>query len=44
MYGYASMNPDIQSDPTEAAAFAYYGARRFKKEKTASGSGQSVMV
>ena len=44
MYGYASMNPDIQSDPTEAAAFAYYGAIRFKKEKTTSGSGQSVMV
>ncbi len=44
MYGYASMNPDIQSDTTEAAALAYYGARRFKKERTASGSGQSVMV
>lgn len=44
MFGYASMNSDIQSDPTEAAAFAYYGARRFKKEKTTSGSGQSVMV
>lgn len=44
MYGYASMNPDIQSDPTEAAAFAYYGARRFKKDKTLSGSGQSVML
>lgn len=44
MYGYASMNPDIQSDPTEAAAFAYYGAIRFKKEKTTSGSGQSIMV
>lgn len=44
MYGYASMNPDIQSDPTEAAALAYYGARRFKKDRTLSGSGQSVMV
>lgn len=44
MYGYASMNPDIQSDPTEAAALAYYGARRFKKERTTSGSGQSIMV
>lgn len=44
MYGYASMNPDIQSDPTEAAAFAYYGAIRFKKEKTTGSSGQSVMV
>lgn len=44
MYGYASMNPDIQSDPTEAVALAYYGARRFKKDRTLSGSGQSVMV
>ena len=44
MYGYASMNPDIQSDPTEAVAFAFYGARRFKKDKTTSGSGQSVML
>lgn len=44
MFGYASMNSDIQSDPTEAAAFAYYGAVRFKKERTLSGSGQSVMV
>lgn len=44
MYGYASMNPDIQSDPTEAAAFAYYGAVRFKKSKVNSGSGQSVML
>lgn len=44
MYGYSSMNADIQSDPTEAAAFAYYGAVRFKKERTAGGSGQSVMV
>ena len=44
MFGYASMNPDIQSDPTEAVAFAYYGARRFKKDKTTSSSGQSVMI
>lgn len=44
MYGYASMNPDIQVDPTEAAAFAYYGAIRFKKDKTSSGGGQKIMV
>lgn len=44
MFGYASMNPDIQSDPTEAAAFAFYGARRFKKEHNPESSGQSVMV
>lgn len=44
MFGYASMNADIQSDPTEAVAFAYYGVRRFKKDRTADGSGQAVMV
>lgn len=44
MFGFASMNSDIQSDPTESAAFAYYGAIRFKSSKTTSGSGQSVMV
>lgn len=44
MFGYASMNPDIQSDPTEAVAFAYYGARRFKRDKTSGSSGQSIMV
>ena len=44
MIGYASMNSDIPSVHIESVAFAYYGAIRFKKEKTASGSGQSVMV
>jgi hypothetical protein len=44
MFGYASMNPDIQSDPTEAVAFAYYGARRFKKDTASGSSSQSVMV
>lgn len=44
MFGYASMNSDIQSDPTEAAAFAYYGAIRFKKDRISSGSSQSVML
>ncbi len=43
-FGYASMNTDIQSDPTESAAFAYYGAIRFKNIKTSSGSGQTVEV
>jgi hypothetical protein len=38
------MNPDIQSDPTEAAAFAFYGARRFKKDKINGASGQSIMI
>jgi len=44
MFGYASMNNDIQSDPTEAAAFAYYGAVRFKKDHTNTGSTQRIMV
>lgn len=44
MFGYASMNSDIQSDPTEAAAFAYYGAIRFKKEHNAADTGQSIML
>lgn len=44
MFGYASMNADIQSDPTEAAAFAYYGAIRFTKAGGSSGSTQRIMV
>lgn len=36
MFGYATMNPDIQSDALEAAAFAYYGAIRFRKNTTAT--------
>lgn len=43
-FGFASMNNDIQSDPTESVAFAFYGAIRFKNAKSASGSGQEVMV
>lgn len=42
-FGYASMNSEIQSDPTEAVAFAYYGAIRFKKSHGA-GSTQRIMV
>lgn len=44
MYGYASMNPDIQSDPTESVAFAYYGITRFGSEKKKASSGQRVMI
>lgn len=44
-YGYATMNPDIQIDPTECAAFCIYGAVRFAKNfKTGSGSTQRVSV
>lgn len=44
MYGYASMNPDIQSDPTEAVAFAHYGIVRYGNEKRKTSSGQRVMI
>lgn len=44
MFGYASMNPDIQIDPTECAAFCYYGAVRFKNTKTTGGSSQRIML
>jgi phage terminase large subunit-like protein len=44
MFGYASLNPDIQSDPTECAAFCFYGAVRFRNVKTGGGTKQSVGV
>lgn len=33
MFGFAPLNPNIQCDPVDAVAFAYYGANRFKNEK-----------
>ena len=33
MFGYAPLNPNIQMDPVDAVAFAYYGAQRFKGSK-----------
>lgn len=45
MFGYSSMNPDFQIDPTECAAFCHYGALNFAKNyKTAGGSSQKVSV
>lgn len=44
MFGYATMNADIQSDPTEGVAFAHYGAIRYKKDRPTTGSGQNVML
>lgn len=44
MFGYAAMNSDIQSDPTESVALAHYGAVRFQKANANSGSGQSIML
>jgi hypothetical protein len=33
MFGYAPLNPNIQMDPVDAVAFAYYGSARFKGTK-----------
>lgn len=45
MFGFASLNADIQIDPTECAAFCYYGAVNFAKNHKPSGSSsQRVMV
>lgn len=44
MFGYATLNPDIQIDPTECAAFCVYGAVKYKNAKTTSGSSQKVMI
>lgn len=44
-FGYATLNSDIQSDPTECAAFCFYGAVRFARTwKSAGGSQQRIMV
>lgn len=45
MFGYASMNPDFQIDPTECAAFCNYGAMRYAKNYKPTGSStQKVMI
>lgn len=44
MFGFSTMNPDIQSDPVEAVAFAYYGANRFKKDIKSIASAQRIML
>lgn len=45
MFGFASMNPDFQIDPTECAAFCNYGAVRYAKNYKPTGSStQRVMV
>ena len=33
MFGFAPLNPNIQMDTVDAAAFAYYGAQRFRGSK-----------
>jgi hypothetical protein len=45
MFGYATLNPDFQIDPTECAAFCHYGAINFAKNyKSGGGTTQRVMV
>lgn len=36
MFGYAPLNPNIQVDPVDAVAFAYYGANRFNGSRRSS--------
>lgn len=43
MFGYAPLNPNIQMDPVDAVAFAYYGANRFKGTKRATSSQRLVL-
>lgn len=44
MFGYAAMNNDIQSDPTESVALAHYGAVRYQNVSRNTGTGQSIML
>lgn len=45
MFGYATLNPDFQIDPTECAAFCHYGAINFAKNyKSGGGTTQRVMI
>lgn len=43
MFGYAPLNPNIQVDPVDAVAFAYYGAVRFKGTRKST-SQQKLML
>lgn len=43
MFGYAPLNPNIQMDPVDAVAFAYYGANRFKGTRRPAGSQKIVL-
>lgn len=44
MFGFAPLNPAIQTDPVEAVAFALYGAVRFKNTGNTTGSIQRIML
>ena len=43
MFGYAPLNPNIQMDPVDAVAFAYYGSNRFKGTRRPAGSQKIVL-
>ena len=43
MFGYAPLNPNIQMDPVDAVASAYYGANRFKGTRRQAGSQKIVL-
>lgn len=43
MFGYAPLNPNIQMDPVDAVAFAYYGSNRFRGTKKST-TNQKVML
>ena len=43
MFGFAPLNPNIQMDPVEAVAFAYYGANRFRGSRKKPGS-QKILL
>lgn len=43
MFGFAPLNPNIQMDPVDAVAFAYYGAIRFRRA-TAGPSQQRIVL
>lgn len=44
MFGYAPLNPNIQMDPVDAVAFAYYGAYRFKGSRRPAGSQKIILL
>ena len=44
MFGFAPLNPNIQMDPVDAVAFAYYGAHRFRGSRRPSGSQKFVLL
>ena len=44
MFGYAPLNPNIQMDPVDAVAFAYYGSARFRGTKKSATPQRVVLL